>query len=255
VHRTVLSDGEPLAIEPGRAGDHLISYGEHPFHLSADLATLACSPPGEPDPGWQRALVDWVSYCAAAIAGIECLHAAALALARGAVAIAAPAGGGKTTLAAELVAGGARFLCDDVLALEPRDGEVLALPGPPFAGVSAADRGLAERLGTPRAALGDDLWVAVERPCREPVPLRAVVVLARRKGGARPAEITAESFFALRELTIGLPHLHGREGRRFAILAALADQATLLRLEADAAIPAAELARSLEARLDDEGLS
>jgi hypothetical protein len=253
-HRTVLSDGEPLTVERGVVGDHLIGYGAHPFHLSTDLGTLSCSPPEREDAGWQRTLLDWVTYFAAVLSGTECIHASAVEVGGRALAFAAPSGAGKTTLAAELVAGGATFLCDDVLAVELRDGEALAHPGPPFAAVDKRDRRLAERLGAARATLGEELWVSVERRANGPAPVAAIVLLDRREGGPDPAAIGPASFIALRNLAIGLPHLRGREARRFATLAALAEQASLLRLRASAALPAAELARSIETRLAEEGV-
>jgi hypothetical protein len=146
------------------------------------------------DPGdaewaaWQRLLVAQALPFAAVLQGLEPLHASAVALEGGAVAIAGPSGSGKTSLALDLCRRGARFLTDDVLSLEPGE-EPIVHPGTPVVGV---ERGEAQRL---RAAgigggetLAGDEREAVERiaPVAEPAPLRAVFLLERRLDG--PAE-------------------------------------------------------------------
>jgi hypothetical protein len=59
------------------------------------------------------------------------LHASAVALDGAAVALAGPAGAGKSTAAAAFARAGHRVLGDDVLALEERDGVILAHPAYP----------------------------------------------------------------------------------------------------------------------------
>jgi hypothetical protein len=61
-------------------------------------------------------------------------------LAGGGIALVAPAGTGKTSVAAHLVAAGADFLTDDVLALERGDESLVAHPGPARLALTAAER-------------------------------------------------------------------------------------------------------------------
>jgi hypothetical protein len=94
-----------------------------------------------PAPGWrwQRLLFAQALPLAAALQGLELFHASAVAIAGQAVALVAASGTGKSSVAAHLVAGGAAFVTDDVLALEPVDGAVLAHPGPRLTGIYASD--------------------------------------------------------------------------------------------------------------------
>jgi hypothetical protein len=65
--------------------------------------------------------------------GAACLHASAVEIERRMIAIAGPAGAGKSTLAAALVAGGATLLAEDVLALTSDGGPLLCIPA--YAGI------------------------------------------------------------------------------------------------------------------------
>ena len=247
VHQTVLADGVELSVAAGQGGDHLIAYGEHRFHLAADLRALSCTPRAQP--AWENALLGWVTYFVAVLAGVECLHAGAVQVGPGVVVLAAPSGAGKSTLVAELIARGGRFVCDDVLALEQREGAVRALPGSPYASLDAGRPGLAAALGRTWAQLGDELLVAVERRAEESLPIAAVVLLERHRDGPESARFEPAGMVELRGLSIGLPHLRGREAARFSLLAALAEQAPPQRLRAGATLAPAELASALEARL------
>jgi hypothetical protein len=125
--------------------------------------------------------------------GYEALHASAVAIDRRALAIVGASGAGKTTIALELVARGAAFVTDDVLALEPSGDEVLAHPG---AGVANVDADQWRRL--PRAkrrAIGrsigrsDKVHLHVDLT-PEARPLRLVYFLQRVVPDA-PAAITS----------------------------------------------------------------
>src|SRR5205807_10636068 len=132
----------------------------------------------EDDAASQRMLLDTVLGTAALCAGYEGLHAAAVELAGGVVAIAAPTGAGKSTLCAELVARGARLFTDDLLFLA-RDGRgVVAHPGPPLMSVP---QGSARRAGPwrPLAALGDEVWVKVSDASSSPARVATLIVLDR----------------------------------------------------------------------------
>jgi hypothetical protein len=90
---------------------------------------VLCAPPGAPDWSWQRFLVGRVLPWAALLRGREVFHASAVQVGGRAIAIVAPSGGGKTSLALRLVLRGAGFITDDVLALERTPDGINAYPG------------------------------------------------------------------------------------------------------------------------------
>lgn len=176
-HQVLYRDGEPPELQidrrpngygvwSRRLGRHLIS--EDGRHVQAVL----------PARSWPwRLLFAQTLPIAAAIQGLEVIHASAVALRRGVVAIVAPAGAGKSTLAAALVGRGAEFVADDVLALERDAGGVLAHPGVGVANLSgeAARRGL---LSGQVIARTEKHHLAVAR-VQEALPLAALVFLER----------------------------------------------------------------------------
>ena len=93
---------------------------------------------------WQRFLIAQVLPFAAALNGLEVLHASAVAFGDRALALIGASGAGKTSLALAACRLGAELIADDVLALERREDRLLAHPGAPLAGVAHAE---AERLG------------------------------------------------------------------------------------------------------------
>jgi hypothetical protein len=102
----------------------------HGRHLvSADGASIDSVVPRAPDIRWQRLLLAQPLPLAALLQGLELFHASAVELDGRTVAFVAASGTGKTSLAAHLVAGGAGFVTDDVLALEAVAGTVVAHPG------------------------------------------------------------------------------------------------------------------------------
>jgi hypothetical protein len=124
-------------IETHPDSGYLISGPEYGAHLlSADGRRLRCFPEGRPDGGWQRMLVAQVLPFAALLHGLEVFHASAVVQGGEVIALLGPSRAGKTSLALELCARGASFMADDVLALETRDGALLAHPGSPVAGVA-----------------------------------------------------------------------------------------------------------------------
>lgn len=203
---------------------------------------------------WQRMVVAQVLPFAALLHGLEVLHAGAVALGGGAVAVAAPSQGGKSTLLAALVARGAPLVADDVVAAE-RDaaGAVLVHPGPGL--LSLREGGLAalgadaERLGPADPRLGP--WRAVAR-APAPLPLRAFCVLRRdhgagaievRRGGVRGPELLGATFNAAWQE-------RDRLVRQLDLTAAIASSSTVLRLTAPPSATPAELAAALEEALE-----
>lgn len=178
-------------IEADPDAGYLISGPEYGAHLlSRDGRMLQCDPEGLPDGSWQRLLIAQVLPFAALLNGLEVFHASAVVRDGQAVAFLGRSRAGKTSLALELCRGGAGFLADDVLALECRDGRLLAHPGSPLAGVERVDADSESEIGE---ALGAQV-VAVnarERLVRvagagEPAALAAMFFLDRRADGPRP---------------------------------------------------------------------
>lgn len=139
----------------------------HGRHLVAsDGQTIESALPQNNVLGWQRLFFAQTLPLAAALQGLELLHASAVGLAGAAVAFTAPSGTGKSSLAAHLVAAGATFLTDDVVALEARDGVVEAYPGPSRTSVASHELRAMTRHG--RARLGRRVGAADGKVLLEP---------------------------------------------------------------------------------------
>jgi hypothetical protein len=142
---------------------------------------VVCSPARGHD-RWHL-LIGQALPIAAALHGLEVLHASAVCYGSMAVAFVAPSGTGKTSLALHLLAHGAGFLADDVVALEADGDTLLTHPG----------IGLAHAPSTEREALAsagvDIRWPAASARKRRvtvplpdaPVPLRTIYFLERRR--------------------------------------------------------------------------
>jgi hypothetical protein len=172
-----------------RAGDRLVFSVAHAagagylltmpelgrFLIDERGEAIVCEPAADPE--WTEALLVQALPVACTLRGLEPFHASGVALARGALIICGQVTAGKSSLAAQLVAGGATLLSDDVVALDAPGGVVRAHPGarwlhlrPPEDGRVAGDRlrAIGRRAGRRR----------YEAPlAREPVPLRAAYLL------------------------------------------------------------------------------
>ena len=153
-------------------------YGRHLVDL--DGQAIASALPRVPPVRWQRLFFAQVLPLAAALQGMSLFHASAVALDGRVLPFIGPSGIGKTSLTAHLVSLGASFFTDDVLALEPRPGGVLAHPGP--ARLSIDDRELrripsaqAPRLG-PCLGRSDKLMLATQ-PVETPLPVACLYYL------------------------------------------------------------------------------
>ena len=129
--------------EPARTIDRhtLLGYRLYARHfglarISPDGTSVVCAPPDVEPWRWQRFLVGRILPIAAVLQGLEAIHASAVAWGDGAVAIVAPSGGGKSSIALQLALRGARFVTDDVLVVEPDESDgCLGHPGPGTIGV------------------------------------------------------------------------------------------------------------------------
>jgi hypothetical protein len=145
---------------------------------------------------------------AATLQGLELLHASAVELAGRTLAFVAASGTGKTSLAAQLVAGGASLLTDDVLALEGTPAGVVGHPGAPVFAVARGELAALSpagrlRLG-PELARADKVLLAPDL-LAGPRRLDAIFFLARSRSAARlavaplsptPARLLGSSFNA-----------------------------------------------------------
>lgn len=173
---------------------HGPSYGS--FVLSGEGTEVQGAPGEEGFAGWQRLLVAQVLPFAAALQGLEVLHAGAVVVEGEGVALSGPSGSGKTSLALALQRRGAELLADDVLAVERAGDGLLAHPGAPISGIDLAE---AERLGaqgegerTGVLAVNAREQVARAALVPGPVPLGALFLLDRRREGPQEPSFEAE---------------------------------------------------------------
>jgi hypothetical protein len=158
---------------------------------------VACAPDDLSAWDWQRFLIGQVLPLVAALRGYELLHASAVCFGEHAVAFLGDTGAGKTSLATNMLLEGADFVADDALALEARDGHVIAHPGPPIAAVrhaevdrlSAASR---QRLGEAVGSNPKEVLFRVSRRAGA-VPLRAMYFIDRTStdSGVRFEQVTS----------------------------------------------------------------
>ncbi len=247
--RGYLGDGCELRIERGRAGDLLFTYGKRArFHLDTDRRSLTCAPV-ESGLYWQRALLTKVLADVALVRGCEALHASAVDSPQGAVAIVAPPGAGKTTLALELMRRGHPLLSDDVLTLTAGRAGVLAHPATPHMNLAPEHDAIASPLVAVLAMMGQERWTVAHAVARGPLGVRAIFLLERRIGLPLGVELLPPSPLALAPYMLGLDDDIERERRRFALYADLAASATLLRLSCDTDEDPADIADLIEQAL------
>jgi hypothetical protein len=127
---------------------------------------------------------------AAALQGLEVLHASAVRIGSRSIAFIAPSGTGKTSLALHLLAHGAAFLADDVVALEAEGDRLLTHAGIGLAHVPQTEREVLKRAGVDLAwpAHGVFKHHAAVGLGQAPVPLGAAYFL-ERASAVRETEI------------------------------------------------------------------
>ncbi len=248
----VLPDGCRCVVERARGGELRIAYGDRAVYLlSADAATILCAPEQLEEPTWQRFLLDAVLLKASEAHGLEALHASAVQGPDGVLAFATQAGGGKSSLASELVRRGHPFFADDALVLRRDDGAIRAHPAPPLMnfpldhpeGFAAGD------LGTVQAVVGSEAWLAVRHAAAAPCRVTAIHLLVRRPGLRPGLELVPSSPMPLLEHILGDIGSTDRMVSRFELLADLVAETTVYRLLADPATPVSRLAELVEGAL------
>lgn len=248
-----LPDGSVnFRIESHAERGYLLSGPEYgAFLLTPDGTALSWTMGAVSATSAQRFLIAQVLPFAAVLQGLEVLHASAVAIENGAVAILGASGSGKTTLALALCSLGASFLADDVLALQDRDDGLYAFPGTPIAGLSRE---------TPILDLPDGEVVAqTERENLLSIqtagaakPLRAVLALERSSGGPQsPAFERISDAGTLLSATFNLVLLSPARLQQLLEVCAQASRLPAYRLRVGATVSARELARVVVAHLSD----
>jgi hypothetical protein len=244
-------DDRLYRMERGPAGDYRFEWsGRAAFHLTPGARELACGFADRDDMGAMRLLLDTVLWSVSLICGYELLHASAISHGEAAIAFVAGTGGGKTSLAAELLHRGAELLCDDVLAMSYDDGHVLVHPGPPVMSLPLGQRGGDARdLGQTVAILGDEAWINVEAVATTPRRLTAVCVLDRQDSGLPRLQPHPHGLLTLLPHAFGFPGSRTRQGSQFEILSDLIADTPVLSLSAAAACTPADIADVVEREL------
>jgi hypothetical protein len=168
-----------ISIETHPELGYLLSgplYGQH--LISGDGRSVTCDPMNADRADWQRFLIGQVLPFAAALNGLEVLHASGVTFGDRALALLGPSGAGKTSLAVALGRLGANFLADDVLAVQRVKDLLVAHPGTSLAGLPGVER---SRLP---CSWGSGEVMAVNERER----------LVRIEGGAGPAQLVAMLF-------------------------------------------------------------
>jgi hypothetical protein len=215
-----LAEGQELTIAWGRERDLLFRYGDRArFLLSAGRGRLSCAPADFAAPAWRRTLISRILPNIAIARGYEALHASAVLTELGVVAVAAPSGTGKSTLARELERRGWPLFADDTVVLGRAGRRVEAHP-------------------------------AVKDEVVRPDSVAAALLLERTSGLPLRAAPLDPSPLALAPFMLGLPDDDGRDHSRFELYADLvAGGCRILRLTADPADPPGDLADTLEQAL------
>jgi hypothetical protein len=244
-------DGTPYRMDRGAAGFYLFQWGARAaFHLSSDACELTVGFRDRDDMGAMRLLLDTVLWSVSLICGYELLHASAICYGDDAIAFIAGTGGGKTSIAAQLLERGAELLSDDVLAMSCDDGHVLVHPGPPVMNLPLEHGGVQpEDLGQSLAVLGEEAWVSVEAVATKPRRLTAVYVLDRRDDDGTSIRRHAQPLLALLPHAFGFPGALGRLGRQFELLSDLVADTPVLSLSASTSCSPPELADLVEREL------
>lgn len=242
-----------MSIERHDTLGYLISAPRYGRHLvSPDGLELRSALPNVAAWRCHRLLFAQVLPLAATLQGFELFHASAVALDGRAYGFIAPSGTGKTSVAAHLVARGATFVTDDVMALEPSGETIRVHPGGGMASVHDAElRSMPSELrGRVGAIVGrsDKVQLAIELVDRA-LPLAAIYFL-ERDGGAHPLEVEAivppeprlllsSSFISYLETPAHLLH-------HLDVCARIAQTVPMFHIRIPASVPAHAVAAAIE---------
>ncbi len=210
-------------------------YGRH--LVSTDGSEIASALPRVEPARWQRLFFAQVLPLAAVLSGLSALRASAVAVGGHVLAFVGPPTSGKTSFAAHLVALGASFVTDDVLAIEKTPDGLVAYPGPARLNIDEAELRRVplqqqERLG-PIFGRSDKLMLE-PTPVSIPLPLACVYVLRPGAEGTRIEIVERESPSSRSLLESGFPrYLSSAEHRQrlLDVCAALSESVPLYAVE------------------------
>jgi hypothetical protein len=247
--RGQLGDGQVLTIERGIDGDLRFAYGDRAcFRLNPTGDRLGCAPRHVTHLDWQRVLLSRVLPNVSIAHGREALHACAVETQLGVVAVAAPSGTGKSSLACELMRRGWPLFADDVLILSRGAESIEAHAATPHMNVSAGGEDC-DDLGEALATLSGERWIAARRTSSGSRRVAAIAILDRGPGFALGAKSLRGTPLELAPYMLGLPDDEGRDASRFALYSDLVESARLIRLTGGQADSPAALAGALESAL------
>jgi hypothetical protein len=197
-------DGRPfLSVAFDATLGYRVSAPGHGTHLVSPRGdSIASSVRDRPHRRWQRLFFAQVLPLAATAAGLDVLHAGAVESNGHAVALVGCSGVGKSSVVAHLVAGGAAFFTDDVLAIEACGTGLEAHPG--AAAASLAFEELSSMSAYERARVARTTWGRDDGKVQldvgslgSPAQLSAVFFLRRTPGGETPSVEQSDSAAAL----------------------------------------------------------
>ena len=216
--------------------------------ISADGSEVGCAPPAVASWRWQRFLIGRVLPWAALLRGREIVHASAVRVHDRAVAMVAPSGMGKSSLALRMVLRGAGFVTDDVLAIDRGAVPPRAFPGAGIVAIRPAEKqalGRSElrRLGRVLGTSGKT-YVSVAREDTA-LELGAVYFLRPRKSSTPAIEPGASPRLLLGSAFIASVTSPERLSGLLDLCATLSRDTPLFQLDVDPASGAEALAEQL----------
>ena len=231
-----LRDGEAvlLTVELAHPAGYLLhAPGVGRILVAPDGSELLCDPePGSAE--WATLIPAQALPLAATLRGLEVLHASGVVVGGRAVLFAGAPGAGKSSLAAALLHRGAALLSDDTVALELRDGALIAHPGAALLHLQAAEH---DRLSArERAVLGAPATFPHKRRFHprvsaSPAPFGGLFLLERATHGPPVERLAAVDPFALLASTFNLSvRTPERLVRHLDLAAALAATERIYRL-------------------------
>jgi hypothetical protein len=243
-----------------RAGYRITAPGYGTHIVSPDGTDIVSAPAAVSPWRWQRLLFAQVLPLAATLQGLELFHASAVEHAGRALGFVATSGTGKSSIAAHLVSRGARYVADDVVALEPNPGRgaTMAHPGPALASVHRSELQSLGPAGARR--LGDvigrsDKLVIEMEPAEGPRPLAAIYFLER----FRAADFAIEEAVAPEpRLLLASTYISYLQTPKFLLghldaCARIAEAARVFHVRVPPELGAGDVAAAIERHVEAEG--